>query len=61
MILQNFDLHHKIIQHTLTANNYMFRPLTSYHQVVHPMKSGVGAVQSSNPPFHWMYNLVMVC
>jgi len=21
-----------------TANNYMFRPLTGHHQVVHPMK-----------------------
>jgi len=40
---------HKIIQQTLevktqleqtmvTANNYMFRPLTGHHQVVHPMK-----------------------
>ena len=22
----------------VTANNYMFRPLTGHHQVVHPMK-----------------------
>jgi len=29
----------------VTANNYMFRPLTGHHQVVHPMKRGWGAVQ----------------
>ena len=23
----------------VTANNYMFRPLTGHHQVVHPMKT----------------------
>ena len=25
----------------VTANNYMFRPLTGHHQVVHPMKRGL--------------------
>jgi hypothetical protein len=29
-----------------TANNYMFRPLTGHHQVVHPMKRG-----------WWLYNI----
>ena len=29
----------------VTANNYMFPPLTGHHQVVHPMKKGLGAVQ----------------
>ena len=24
------------------ANNYVFRPLTGHHQVVHPMKRGWG-------------------
>jgi hypothetical protein len=24
----------------VTANSYMFRPLTGHHQVVHPMKKG---------------------
>ena len=43
----------------VTANNYMFRPLTGHHQVVHPMKRVV--VQLPNPPFHWMYNLMMAC
>ena len=26
----------------VTANNYMFRPVTGHHQVVHPMKWGLG-------------------
>jgi len=26
----------------VTANNYMFQPLTGHHWVVHPMKRGVG-------------------
>ena len=26
----------------VTANNYMFRHLTGHHQVVHPMKMGLG-------------------
>ena len=26
----------------VTSKNYMFRPLTGYHQVVHPMKRGLG-------------------
>ena len=26
----------------VTANNYMFRPLTGHHQVVHPMKRARG-------------------
>jgi hypothetical protein len=29
----------------VTANSYMFRPLTDHHQVVHPMKKVGGAVQ----------------
>jgi hypothetical protein len=29
----------------ITANNYMFRSLTGHHQVVHPMKMGLGALQ----------------
>jgi len=37
--------HNYIIQQTMvTVNNYMFRPLTGHHQVVHTMKS-VGAAQ----------------
>ena len=24
----------------VTSNNYMFRPLTGHHQVVHPIKGG---------------------
>jgi len=26
----------------VTANNYMFPPVTGHHQVVHPTKRGVG-------------------
>jgi len=26
----------------VTANNYMFQPLTDHHQVVHPVKRGWG-------------------
>ena len=34
------------IQQTMvTANNYMFRPLTGHYQVVHPMKTAQGDVQ----------------
>ena len=52
-----------------TANNYMFRPLTRHHQVVHPMKRVEGChqtevtlyiVQPKNP-FHCVYNLMMAC
>ena len=31
------------------ANNYMFRPLTAHHQVVHPMKSAKGRTILYNP------------
>jgi len=34
-----------IEQIMVTANNYMFRPLTGHHHVVHPMKRCWGAVQ----------------
>jgi hypothetical protein len=56
------------------ANNYMFRPLTSHHQVIYPMKREVGGLYNilvirqklhctlySPNPFHWMYNLMMAC
>ena len=36
----------------VTANNYMFRPLTCHHQVVHPMKRVGGCTiynVTSNP------------
>ena len=35
----------------VTANNYMFRPLTGHHQVVHPMKRGWGCT---------IYNVISV-
>ena len=46
-----------------TGNNYMFWPLTGHHQVVHPMKRGVGGLYNivyctAPNPFHWMYNLM---
>ena len=31
------------------ANNYIIRPVTGHHQVVHPMKMGWWAVQPTNP------------
>jgi hypothetical protein len=31
-----------IEQKVVTANNYMLRPLTGHHQVVHPKKRGWG-------------------
>jgi hypothetical protein len=34
-----------IYQTMVTANNYMFWPLTGHHQVVHRMKRGWGVVQ----------------
>ena len=46
---------------TVTANNYMLRPLAGHHQVVHWMKRGLGTVQPPNPAFHSMYNLTMAC
>ena len=50
----------------VTANNYIFRPLTGHHRVVHPKERG-WAVQYTcmyiyctvPTPFHWMYNLMM--
>jgi len=46
----------------VTANNYMFRPLTGHHQVVHPMKRQKLIVYCTVlNPFYWIYNLMMAC
>ena len=52
----------------VTANNYMFRPLTGHHQVVHLMKMGVGGLYNiqcnyrlmtrSRSSYHTHYNQV---
>ena len=34
----------------VTANNYMFRPLTGHHQVVHLVKDRSYIVYSTAPP-----------
>jgi len=35
----------------VTGNNYMFRPLTGHHQVVHKMKRVEGGLYSPPQPF----------